>query len=180
MVVGQGNYTGCSIKTRTTLVINIFGTTNDTMMAFGLYDVETHGVLCTPFNTPHCELVCCAQDIKVVHKYLPRSAQHVFLSTNAHIAVIRERRSCRFATLVLLTTSLTNPYRKKNQGGYVWRSWGQAVGPSRPIQRPEIFHSGRLEQLRPNEGSSILLKIDINQVLNLWESKSFQHVHVNC
>ena len=69
--------TGCSKKTRTTLVVNIFRTTNDIKITFGLYDAEPHKVLCTLLMHCNVSSICRAQDIKLVHEFLSCSAQHV-------------------------------------------------------------------------------------------------------
>ena len=73
----QSQYTRCSKKTQTILVVNIFRTTNDTKTPFGLYDKETHTVLCTLWIHFNVSSICRMQDIKAVHEFLPCSAQHV-------------------------------------------------------------------------------------------------------
>ena len=58
----------------------------DTMIPFGLYDTETHKVLYTPSIHFNVSYVCHTQDIKVVHKFLPYSAQHVCMLTRGSSA----------------------------------------------------------------------------------------------
>ena len=68
---------------------------------------------------------------------------NMFVSTSAHAAAIRKRTSCRFAILVLSTTTLTNLHRKKIKGGYVWWSWGPGGwSVSANLATWKFFHSG--------------------------------------
>ena len=116
--------TGCSKKTRTTLVVNIFRTTNDTMIPFGLCDTETHEVFCTPSIHFNVSSICYAQDIKVVHEFLPCYAQHAC----AHQCACRQLWSKNEDPAGLppwcCRQHLTE---KKIKGSYVWWSWGPGV-----------------------------------------------------
>ena len=122
------------------------------MITFSSNDPETHKVLCTPSThfiwAPFVMHRTSRQDTSHCHVRLS-----MFASTSAHAAVIQERRSCRFATLVLSITSLTNPHRKWNQGGLGLVIVGARqlvrLGQSNDLQK---FLSGRLKRLRPNEG----------------------------
>ena len=138
--------TGCSKKTRTNLVVNIFGTTKDTMTRFGIYDTETHKVLCRPSTHLNVSSVCRAWGIKAEHEFLPCSAQHVCVHQFAC--------SCNPITNILQVCHLVivdnifdkPPQKKTNQGRLclviMGVRWSVHLGQSRDL---EILHSGQLE-----------------------------------
>ena len=123
---------------RTTLVVNMFRTANDATIPFGLYETETHKVLCTPSIHFNVSSVCHAQDIKTVHEFLPCSAQHVCVHQRA-CSCDRGTKILQVCHLGVVDNIFDKPPQKKTKGAMSGDCGGQAVGLSRQIQRPEIF-----------------------------------------
>ena len=139
----------CAIKFQ--IRNNIFSTTNDTMIPFGLYDAETHKVLCTPSIHFNVSSVTC----RTSRRYT--SSCHVqlnmFAYTSVHAAVIREPKILQVCHIGVADTSLTNPHRKKISRGVMSGDCGGSGGWSVSANPATWkFHAGWLERLRPNEG----------------------------